>query len=281
MRDPDVMSESLRITGGCSLETPVEYYTHRDCEGWSVVLVGTYPIGEASYYTRLRRIVHELAGAPGAVVDFEEVPWNPPEDRLRASTAERRVVGGLIGAEELQIGRAETLGWVAKQVSFQPSAGWRVHGIRALELVRRAGLVVMEERARAVDQLLDWRDGDRRGPARYRLAVARAVRLQARSRPAGLEHPALVMYRAEAAVRAIDQVNRQQVLVWDVQILPRLRAELLGRGLVRQRVEWHRVGQLPHRGAAVASLLLGWALQPWPSRTAAAQAEPTATRTRE
>ncbi|WP_432830611.1 hypothetical protein [Dactylosporangium sp. CA-092794] len=274
------MATPLRLTGHGQdqLQTQVQCYVHPDT-GRRITLISTMHVGEPAYFAGLRALIDALTG-DGAVVHSEGSALLGDADTADAAPDEQAVVANLTRYRELDLVRVRDLGWIGQVEGLGYPPHWQIHDLTYLQITRRVGTAAMRDKADAQLRAVDWPDGDRDGPARYRARAALMLRSAATAdvgqqlQQLRILDPAvqvLIDDRNTTALDAVFGTGQDIVLIWGPLHVPGLDAGLAGGGFVPDGdPTWRTVGRLPDPFDAAADAGLATANSPEPTVSAAA-----------
>jgi hypothetical protein len=251
------MSEYVRITDG-RLQTAVHHYLHADPPR-RITIIGTHHFGAPAYWTDIRARIDRLA-TQGAVVQCEGSTLVP--DAPDATEEEQRLLTELRRCLALEQQRVtQVFGWIHQRDGLGYPSHWEIIDLSHLEILRRLGPHIIDKFATQLRRLVDWPDGDHRGPARYRAAIAIQVRKTGKDRAItrrGKADAVLIDDRQRLALDAVAGTSRDTVLIWGAAHLAGLGAGLRDKGFVRcDDTEWHTVLDVPPVWPAFRQLLPG------------------------
>lgn len=243
-------AEYVRLADGRQVQTSIRTFTH-PVTARKVTVIGTYHLGEPSYFVGLREAIDKLQ-ANGAVVQCEGSRLRAC-DETDATADERELLAQLRRADELQNQRVAELGWVGQidGLAYEPS--WQVFDLDYLKIIRGLGMPLARAKTRGKLRLVDWPDTDRNGLNRMRLGIALLMRIASQDRRlvhlANRPDPAdevLVKARNAVALDGVAGTDRDTVLVWGLAHLPGLDTGLVEQGFVRSgEPQWHTVARRP------------------------------------
>jgi hypothetical protein len=252
------MPEYVRIIDG-RLQTAVHHYLHTDTDtARRVTVIGTHHYGAPAYWAEIRaRIDRQTVG--GAVVHCEGSQLLPAAPDMTED--ERRLLDQLRHCRALEQQRVgDGFGWVHQRDGLTYPDHWHINDLSDLDILRSLGPDVIGKLIGHMRRILQWPDGDHRGPARYRVLTALRVRITGTDRIITRRGPAdtvLTDDRERLALQGVANTDRDTVLIWGVAHLPGLGAGLNDQGFARYGdTEWHTVTDVPPLWPALRQLLL-------------------------
>jgi len=235
------LAEYLRITENRELQTAIHHYQHPET-GRRVTLVATMHFGDSGYYIGLRQVIGDREAA-GAVVHCTGSGRVPDDSAI--SAAELIVLNAWRDCRDLEIARFPTIGWVHKDAWLDPRPQWEVHDLSDLAIIRLAGLPLITRVVARKVRLF----GPPKGPTALkwlRFKIILAMRRTASPKfQGGLAHIDEIPHRNTVALKAVNAIDHDTVLVWGAAHIPGLDNGIREAGLRHTGTDWHTVTEIP------------------------------------